>query len=257
MVRVAMSSAGLVDRRAAVGGVLGDVRGDAALAQLGDEGSGVVGLVAAERGPARDGLGQRERGVALGAAAGRGDAAGDDQAAAVLGEHVADVRQARLLLRALAVQPRVRVAGRAVGGVAPALPLEVAGGAGAAARGPVAPVAGLVAGPEALLPGPGLDERAVDAEVLVAEQLGPAGLGHDRGELSLGDLAVDQPVAVLAEGARVSHRVVEVEADEPAEVQVDVEPLHQEALGRRRSARRGVRHVLAGTDVDGAALVGT
>ena len=41
------------------------------------------------------------------------------------------------------------------------------------------------------------------------------------------DIAVEQPVAVLAEHGRIPHRIVRRQPDEPAEQQVVVELLHQ------------------------------
>ena len=70
--------------------------------------------------------------------------------------------------------------------------------------------------------------------MLVAEQLRLTGLAHHRGQEGLGDVVVDEPVAVLAEGAGVPHRVVDLEADEPAEEQVVVEPLHEQPLAADR-----------------------
>ena len=120
-------------------------------------------------------------------------------------------------------------AGLGVGGarvrvVAPPLAFEVAPG------GPASAGAALVARAEALLPGPGLDERAVDAEVLIAEQLAAAGLGQHGREEGGGDLAAEEPLAVLGEDGDVPDRVVRIKADEPAEEQVVVELFHQQAL---------------------------
>ncbi len=47
-------------------------------------------------------------------------------------------------------------------------------------------------GRKRLLSRPGLEERAIDAEVLVAQQLGRAGLAQHRGEESLGELAAER-----------------------------------------------------------------
>ena len=50
-------------------------------------------------------------------------------------------------------------------------------------------------------------------------------------------LALQQPVAVLGEGGRIPHRIVDAKADEPAEQQVELDPLHQLALRADRVER--------------------
>ncbi len=134
-----------------------------------------------------------------------------------------EIAEPGLLAIALAIEPGVRIGRRSVGIVAPLLPLEVARRTGAGS-GP------LVLRPEALLPGPGLDERAVDAEVLIRKELRGLGLGEHRGEECPGDIAREQPLAVLGEHGHIPDRVVGVEPDEPAEEQVVVERLHQQPL---------------------------
>jgi hypothetical protein len=78
--------------------------------------------------------------------------------------------------------------------------------------------------------GPGLDQAAVDAEVLARQQPAHPGPVEQRGEKPGGNIAFEQPVAVLREGRVVPHRIVDAEADEPAEQQVEVKPLRQLAL---------------------------
>ena len=87
-----------------------------------------------------------------------------------------------------------------------------------------------VLGPEALHRGPGLDQRAVDAEVLGRHQAPDLGIGQHLGQEPGRDVAGEQPVAVLGEGGLVPGRVVDPEPDEPAEQQVEVQPLHELAL---------------------------
>jgi len=110
--------------------------------------------------------------------------------------------------------------------VASLLALEIARTAGGPAR--------TILGPEALLSSPGLDERAIDREVLIREQRCLAGLAEHRVEEGLRDLAAQEPLAVLGEHGDVPDRVVGVQSDEPAEEQVVVEALHQEALAAHR-----------------------
>jgi len=83
-----------------------------------------------------------------------------------------------------------------------------------------------------------LDERAVHAEVLARQQ--PALLGHlHRGVEQFGDgVMLDQPVAVLAEHRVVPNRVLDGQADEPAEQQVVLDLLDQLPL-----AAHAVQHL--------------
>ena len=123
--------------------------------------------------------------------------------------------EAGLVAVALAEQARLGVGRALVGVVAPQPAFEVA----AAAR----RAAGIVLGSEALVPGPGHDERAVDAEVLVTGQVLRARLADDRPEEGLGDVAAQQALAVLGEDRDVPDPVVDLGANEPAEEQVVLE----------------------------------
>src|SRR5512132_34127 len=51
------------------------------------------------------------------------------------------------------------------------------------------------------------------------------------------DLAVQEPIAVLREGRVIPRRLVGAQTDEPAEQEVELEPLHQLALGPDRVER--------------------
>src|SRR3974390_2970588 len=156
-----------VDRRAAVGVVLRDVRRAAARAATGDEVGGVVVLVAADRaaGPGIV-LDHVERSRALGGAVGLGQPRIDDEAVAILRHQMPHVAELGLLASALAEQAGVGVRRRAMRGVLALLAMEVALGiAGAAAilsRGRIA----AVLRHEALHAGPGLDQRTVNRKVL-------------------------------------------------------------------------------------------
>jgi hypothetical protein len=72
-----------------------------------------------------------------------------------------------------------------------------------------------------------LDQRSVHREVLAGEQMTHLRQVENAGEELRGDVAVEQPVAVLAEHRRIPHRIVRRQADEPAEQQIVVELLHQ------------------------------
>ncbi len=110
-----------------------------------------------------------------------------------------------------------------------------------------------------LLAGPGLDQRAIDGEVLVGHQAG--GPFDHAPEAAPGDLLIEQPVAILGERRRVPDPIVHRQADEPAKQQVVIELLHQQPLAadrvedlqqlraqqalrrNRRSSRRGIQPV--------------
>ena len=147
----------------------------------------------------------------------------DDQPVAVLHQRVAHEAQLRFLARSFAEQPGVGIGGRGMRVVAAPLAMEVALA--------VAPRAGRVARavlrPEALQAGPGLQQRAVDREVLARQQPLDLVVRQHRGEKLGRHLALQQPVAVLGEGRGVPHRVLDAEPDKPAEQQVVVDPLDQ------------------------------
>ena len=176
----------------------------------------VVGLVRAHGDAPRTALllvGQhQQRRLALGVAIGLGGHRGGDQTIAILHQGVAQIGQFGLLAVALLVQPRVRVGGRFVRLVGALAVVEV---------GTVAVRSVLLA--EALLRRPGLDQRAVDGEVLVAHE--PLCLLVHGREKLLRDLARQQPVAVLREHGMVPNRVVHAQAHEPAKEQVVVDLL--------------------------------
>jgi hypothetical protein len=68
------------------------------------------------------------------------------------------------------------------------------------------------------------------------------------------DLAAEPPVAVLGEHGDVPHRIVDAEADEPAEQQIVVELLHQLPLGPHRIERLQQQRPQQLLRRDGAAL---
>ena len=94
-----------------------------------------------------------------------------------------------------------------------------------------------VLGAEALHRRPGLDQRAVDREVLVRQERLHLWVGAaPRQELGR-HVGLQQPVAVLGEHRVVPHRIVHPEPHEPAVEQVVVELLHQQPLGADREER--------------------
>jgi len=104
-------------------------------------------------------------------------------------------------------------------------------------------IAGIVVAPtrlvarfayKTLLSRPRLDQRPVDGEMLIRQQPMLCGHCQHRGEKHSGDVARQQPVAVLAEGRRVPDHVIQVEPHKPAEEQIVVELLHQQPLAADR-----------------------
>ena len=88
---------------------------------------------------------------------------------------------------------------------------------------------------EALLRCPGLDQRPVDGEVLVAHEA--LCLLVNLSEELLRYLAGEQAVTVLREHGMVPHRVIHAEADKPAKQQVTVQLLNQLPFGADRVKR--------------------
>jgi hypothetical protein len=111
-----------------------------------------------------------ERGVALGDTGRLTQQGIDDQPATVLHQQVAYEAEPGLFAAALAQQPRLGIGSRGMGGVAAPLAVEVALGIAAdAGRRRIARVG---PGPDALEAGEGLDQRAVDREVVVRQVCG-------------------------------------------------------------------------------------
>ena len=152
-----------------------------------------------------------------------------DQAVTVIEQHVRVVGEARRLA-ALARQPRVGIGRRLVRVVA-------------AASRPRKSTVGLlpppsarrrVLRPDALVTRPRLQQRAVDREVLVRQQPGRVGLARHRIEEARGNLALQQPRAILGERRRHPEVGVHRQADEPAKQQVVLELLDQHPLAADR-----------------------
>lgn len=131
----------------------------------------VIGLVGAQRhlavfGRCLHGIADHRLGrCAFSISIGLGDARIGNQAVTVVGRAVADVAQLGSGV-AFAVQPCITVGGALMGVVAALLAFEVAAIAGAAI---------VILGLEALVARPGLDQGAVNAEVLAREQAGAVG----------------------------------------------------------------------------------
>src|SRR5258708_22169911 len=83
---------------------------------------------------------------------------------------------------------------------------------------------------EALLAGPGFDERAIHREVFARKKLLLLGLLEDLLAQLTADLLLQEPLPVLGEGGRMPYLVIDAQPDEPPEQQVVVELLHQHPL---------------------------
>src|SRR5689334_3528947 len=218
-----------IDGRAAVRVVLRDVRRAAALAASGHEVSCIVVLVAAHR-AAGFGivLDHVERGIALCRAVRLGHPSIDDEPIAVLRHQMSHVTKLGFLARTLAEEPGIWIGGRGMRVVLALLAMEVALSIAsttailAIARGRIA----AVLWHKALHAGPGLDQRTIDREVLAGKQLADLRkVQHLNEELGC-NIALEQPIPVLAEYGRIPHRFIRRQPDKPAEQQIVVELLH-------------------------------
>ncbi len=114
-----------------------------------------------------------------------------------------------------------------------------------AARGGISP--GAVLGLEALVRRPRLQQRPVDGEVITGEVAAQLRLTHHGGEEPVGDLVVQEPLAVLGEGRRIERGGVDGQVQEPLEQQVVVQPLAERPLAAQRVQRhqhRGLQQLL-------------
>ena len=94
-----------------------------------------------------------------------------------------------------------------------------------------------VLGAEAFGAGPRLQQRAVDREMLGREQHRHLRMRQHCGKELHRDIARQEPVAVLGTRRRVPYRIIHAEADEPAEQQIELDPLDQLALRTERVER--------------------
>ena len=131
---------------------------------------------------------------------------------------MAQIAQLRLLPVAFLLEPCVGVGGRSMRLVAALFIVEVA-----------AIVIRAILGPEAFLRGPGLNQRSVHGEVLIAHVFLRRPV--DLGKTPPRHVGVQQTVAVLGENRVVPHCIVHAQVNEPAEQQVVVDLLDQQALG--------------------------
>ena len=110
------------------------------------------------------------------------------------------------LARAFARQPRLGVGGRLMGIVAALLAMKVNRGIAGVIRRLLTTIPVLAL--EAFVAGPGLDQRAVDREVLARQQRAHLWQVQHRGHELARNIAVEQPVPILAEHSRIPHWIV-------------------------------------------------
>src|SRR5206468_916501 len=162
-----VSGRACIDRRAAIGIVLRDMRRAAAFTAACDEVGGVIVLVAAHRAA---GLGvvldHVERSRALRRAVGLGQSRIDDEPVAVLRHQMPHVTELGLLAGAFAEQPGVGIGRRRMRIIPALLAVKVALGIAPTAAAAALSRGGIAAIPrhKALHAGPSLDQRAVDRE---------------------------------------------------------------------------------------------
>ncbi len=157
-----------INRPGTVRRMLGHMRRDLPRPQILNELVGVIVLLAAQRDASGGGLGldQGHRLLPLRRPGCRRHRGVDDQAVPVLHQHMAKKAQLRLLARGLLLQPAFGIGGRRVRGIRPPLDPEV--------HTRVAQVIsrrrslGLLL--KTLLARPGLDQGAVDGELLIGEE---------------------------------------------------------------------------------------
>src|SRR3984893_18400218 len=230
-----VASSPRVDCRATVGIVLRHMRCAAALATADDEIRRVVVLVAAHGATwSSIVINHLEGSGALSSAVSFGQLRIDDERIAILHHQVPHMAQLCLLAGTFTKQPGIGVCGRAMRVILAFLAMEVALGIAPSAR--CRRVAAVLRH-ETLHAGPSLNQCAVDREVLARQQLADLRQVEDSGHELARNIAVEQPIPVLAEHGGVPYRVIGGEANKPAEQQVIVKLLHQLPLRPNRVER--------------------
>ena len=84
-----------------------------------------------------------------------------------------------------------------------------------------------VSRPKTLHRRPGFDQRAIDREMIRAKQALHPRLRHHRAQQLGGDIALQQPLAVLGKCRVIPGSIVNAHADEPAKQEIELQPLHQ------------------------------
>src|SRR6266850_2552449 len=218
-----------IDRRFAIGVVLGHVRRYLQFAQVFHQRARVIVLVAPQRysAVAANLCREVQCGVALGGAVRWRHASRDRQAITILHQQMAEVAQLRFFAFALAAQHRIRISSRLMGFVRALLAMKVHRRITRIIR---RRLVCLVLQLKTLQTRGRFQQRAVNREVFIAEQFVPAGLLQYALKELFGDVAAQQPFAVLRKGGRIPHPVVHVQSHEPAKQHVVIKFFHQQSL---------------------------
>lgn len=242
-----MARGATIDGRAALAlRVLGHMGRDLQPAQIADELLGIVALV----GTQRDALfachiGDHLRGgFALSRAVGLGDHRLDDQAVAILHQGMAEIAHACLFAFALFVESRFGIGDRGVCFVGELFTVKVTRLIATHGPGGI-----IILGPEALDGGPGFDERAVNAEMLIRQEPGLAGLRHDLGQKKACNLGMDQPLQVGGKARVVPDLLVQGQAHKPAKENVVVDLFNEQTIaanGVEGLQEQGLEQLLGG-----------
>ena len=213
--------------------VLRHMRCDVQLTGLPDQLARVITLIRDERAPlpARQLTEHVDCAAALGSATGLDHLRGDNQAIAVLAYGMTEVSERGGRPGTLPIQLGLRVDRGRMRIVRALLAVTVTRFVAATAS---AGTTGTVFGPEALVRCPCLDHRAVDAEMLIAQKVRHPSLINDGIEQITRDIRLEQPVAVLAEGRAIPHRLIHGQLDEPSEQKVVIELLDRQPLAADR-----------------------
>jgi hypothetical protein len=222
--------------------ILRHVRGDIERAAAGDEVAGIIALVAAQRDAAaarQPFIRHGERRPPLGQTIGRLDLKINQQGVAVLDQRVGRIAQFGLLALTLAGQPFVGIGGRLVGRIGATLAMEVHGWIAWVIRSGAIRFVPFAL--EAFKRGPGLDQGAINREMLIGEPSQRTRLRDYTTEELTGDRVFQQSSAVSGETRMVKARLVQLQVQKPATQQIVGELLAQQPLAANRIQRHQQR----------------
>src|SRR5665213_3071562 len=195
--------------------VEGDMRSDALREQGIDKPACVIALVATDTlwsKPLAPLPGHQRQGrFGLRHAHRRGETHVADQTVTIIHQGVSGKAQPGFLAQRFAQELGLRLRGARVCVITPLLALEVPIPAG------IGPRATAVLGSERFHRCPGLNQRAIDTEVLVQEQFQGSRFAHYRIKKPQGHVLTGQSLTVLAERGGVERRLLKAHVQEPAE----------------------------------------
>ena len=225
-----MAGGSRVDGRAALAcDVLCHVGNDPQRTKVGHETLRVIGLVLPKgESRTRDAGQHLDSRLTLAPASSLGHYRVDHQTVTVLHQYMPGVTKLRRVSVALAVHPCLRISGRFVGVVLTRLTTEVTPRVAPRSVGVI--VVRPVLTSKAALRRPGLNQRPIDAEVLIGNQPLRLRLGHHMGEELARDIPLEQPVTVLREGRTLPYRIIGRKPYEPPIQQVVIELLNEQSL---------------------------